>query len=304
MKHWELKQMQGLPLEAKIVKSQLRITEWYTHWHGDVYVAFSGGKDSTVLLHMVRELYPEVPAVFCDTGLEYPEIRNFVKTFENVIWLKPKYSFKEIIEKYGYPVISKSVSMAISRFRNTKIQEQKEYRLGHRKGKAGTIPKKWQYLLNAPFKISDECCHYLKKEPSIRYDTETSRKPYLGMMAVDSDMRKNQYLIRGCNAYEGKASSWPLGFWTDEDIWKYIRTKRIQYCSLYDNGCDRTGCMFCLFGCHLEPSPNRFQRMALTHPAQYKYCMQKLGLAKVLDYMNIPYKPYVQQTLDPDGVNE
>ena len=71
--------MRALPLEAKIVKTQLRIREWYEHWDGNVYVSFSGGKDSTVLLHIARGLYPEIPAVFSDTRLEFPEIREFVR---------------------------------------------------------------------------------------------------------------------------------------------------------------------------------------------------------------------------------
>lgn len=86
---WELRQKQSLPLEAKIIMSQRRIREWYEAWEGDVYVSFSGGKDSTVLLHLVRELYPEVPAVFVDTGLEYPEIRQFVRSVDNLECLKP-----------------------------------------------------------------------------------------------------------------------------------------------------------------------------------------------------------------------
>jgi len=85
--HQILKQRQGLPLEAKIIFSQKRIREWHDHWLGQTYIAFSGGKDSTVLLDLVRELYPETPAVFCDTGLEYPEIKDFVKTIPNVIWV-------------------------------------------------------------------------------------------------------------------------------------------------------------------------------------------------------------------------
>ena len=71
----DLLQRQSLPLEAKIRMTEIRIRDWYDYWDGNVYVSFSGGKDSTVLLHIVRSMYPEVPAVFSDTGLEFPEIR-------------------------------------------------------------------------------------------------------------------------------------------------------------------------------------------------------------------------------------
>ena len=76
-------------------------------------MSFSGGKDSTVLLDLVRRICPDVPAVFVDTGLEYPELREFVKTIPNVIWLKPEMNFRIVIEIYGYPSISKNVSRAV-----------------------------------------------------------------------------------------------------------------------------------------------------------------------------------------------
>ena len=109
----QLKILQALPLDIKIRKTEIRIREWYEHWGGDVYVSFSGGKDSTVLLDIVRRLYPDVPAVFSDTGLEYPEIKEFVKTFPNVTIVRPKHSFKEILTKYGYPIISKEVAECV-----------------------------------------------------------------------------------------------------------------------------------------------------------------------------------------------
>jgi 3'-phosphoadenosine 5'-phosphosulfate sulfotransferase (PAPS reductase)/FAD synthetase len=79
-----LKALQALPLERKIGFTIARIVEWYTHYNGKVYVSFSGGKDSTVLLDIARGLFPDIKAMFVDTGLEYPEIREFVKTFDNV----------------------------------------------------------------------------------------------------------------------------------------------------------------------------------------------------------------------------
>lgn len=116
----DLSQMQSLPLSAKIQMTRQRIRGWVNEFGTDgVYVSFSGGKDSTVLLDLVRKDYPEVPAVFVDTGLEYPEIRDFVKTFDNVVWLKPEMNFRKVIETYGYPFISKEISQAIYEARHS-----------------------------------------------------------------------------------------------------------------------------------------------------------------------------------------
>lgn len=111
---WELRQMQSLPLESKIAMTKHRIQTWVDEFGIDgVYVSFSGGKDSAVLLDIIRQDYPDALAVFVDTGLEYPEIRTFVKGFENVIWLRPKINFRQVINQYGYPFISKEVSNCV-----------------------------------------------------------------------------------------------------------------------------------------------------------------------------------------------
>lgn len=111
---YELQQMQSLPLEVKILKTKARIKEWVDYYGVDgVYISFSGGKDSTVLLHIARSMYPEIKAVFSDTGLELPAIRNFVKKFDNVDWLKPKLTFSEVVVKYGYPLFGKEISHSI-----------------------------------------------------------------------------------------------------------------------------------------------------------------------------------------------
>ena len=104
-KHF-LRQMQALPLIAKVRMSQQRIREWYDHFDGNVFVSFSGGKDSTVLSHVVHEYYPDVPLVFCNTGLEYPEIQAFANKM-GAEFIYPKMSFSQVISKYGYPIISK-----------------------------------------------------------------------------------------------------------------------------------------------------------------------------------------------------
>ena len=115
----DLRQRQSLPLKAKILMTQRRIREWVDYWHDDVYVSFSGGKDSTVLKHIVDGMYDNIPAVFVNTGLEYPEIQTFVREIKagkyecfnpDVEIIRPDMRFDEVIKRYGYPVISKRVA--------------------------------------------------------------------------------------------------------------------------------------------------------------------------------------------------
>jgi 3'-phosphoadenosine 5'-phosphosulfate sulfotransferase (PAPS reductase)/FAD synthetase len=124
-----LAELQALPLERKIQISQARIIEWYQHYNGNVVVSFSGGKDSTVLLHMVRKLYLDVRAVFSNTGLEYPEIQKFAKSFDLVDTVTPKMRFDQVLSTYGYPLISKEVAEAIyyaRRIRSQVVQVERE----------------------------------------------------------------------------------------------------------------------------------------------------------------------------------
>lgn len=290
MRGYWLQYRKKLPLEIKEGYTRSRIMSFYNKMKGDVYISFSGGKDSTVLLHQVRKIYPHVPAVFIDTGLEYPEIREFVKTINNVTWLKPKMNFKAVLDKYGYPVISKENSQKIYQCKTANSKKTINTRLhGGINGK-GKIPDKWKYLLNADFKISDNCCNVMKKIPIKKYEKESNRRGYIGTMTSDSALRLQSYIRYGCNSFNGnRIISRPLSFWVEHDIWNYIKKYNIPYSKIYDMGYDRTGCMFCMYGIHLEKYPNRFQKMKKTHPKIWEYCIYTLGCGKVLDYMRIPY---------------
>lgn len=279
-----LKYRQQLPLNLKVRYTLDRIKAWYDHFDGDVYISFSGGKDSTVLLHLVRSLYPDVPAVFCDTGLEFPEIRDFVKTIDNVEWLKPSKPFTQVIKDYGWPIVSKEQSQFIHQYRTAKSQKTKDTRMNGNKYGRGKISEKWKYLLGTPFKISDKCCDVMKKIPFKKYEKLTGRKPYIGTMVHESQLRLQKYNKHGCNAFDAKRqTSNPLSFWADKDIWDYIKENDIAYSSIYDMGYARTGCMFCLYGHHLD-KVDRLEIMKQSHPKQYEYMMGKLGMKEVLEW--------------------
>ena len=312
-----LKELQALPLWRKIQITQARIMEWYNFYEGQAYVSFSGGKDSTVLLDLARRIFPDIEAVFVDTGLEYPEVREFIKTFDNVTWLHPEMRFDEVIKKYGYPLISKEISRDVGRTQKNKGINTRNGKFTYAyKALNGLLvngsknpfnKEKWAYLVDAPFKMSNECCNIMKKKPLHKYDKEFLKKPIIGTMTFESMQRKSQWLQTGCNAFDNKnPQSKPMSFWTENDVLEYINTYKIPYASVYgdivkdENGkykttkLNRTGCIFCGFGCHLDKKPNRFERLKETHPKMWDYCIRPveengLGMGTVLDYINVPY---------------
>ena len=246
---YDLAQMQSMPLEGKIIMTKERIRQWYEHWDGEVYVSFSGGKDSTVLKHIVDSIYDDVPALFVNTGLEYPEIQKFVKDIKSgkfdcfnsdVEIVRPEMRFDEVIKTYGYPAISKEVSQAVYKVKrsiakgnmNTVRHLQLKGEFKTKDGKPSIFNKaKWGFMLDAPFDISDRCCDIMKKNPAKKYSKKTGRKAFIGTMADESRLRLKNWLKYGCNAFEKKnESSHPLSFWTEQDIFHYLKKYNVPYC--------------------------------------------------------------------------
>lgn len=248
----ELSLLQSLPLDIKVMKTIARINEFVRYYGQDeCAVSFSGGKDSTVLLHIARQLYPNIEAVFVDTGLEYPEIREFVKGFGNVQWVHPKKNFRQVITEYGYPFIGKEVSERVENARKcitimnngggtntsstiTALQKNFPIKAQQLLGIGGFFSKRYDFsrykdLLNVDFRMSSKCCNVMKKQPS----HTTHKKRIVATMTEESELRRIRWLQYGCNSFEENARSAPMSFWKEQDVLEYIKKHDLPIASVY-----------------------------------------------------------------------
>lgn len=309
----DLRALQSLPHETKIewAKEKIREARGYCDLLGLNLCVNVAGKDSRALLHLVRSLFPETKARFVDTGLEYPEVRALARATHNCDILKPKMRFRDVIAKYGWPVTTKKQAQYVHELQVTKSPVLERLRREGIKGDGASSPmgrcaKKWIKLfvdVPNPIRVSERCCYVMKKAPLHRHSKAGGYVPLVGTMADNSSPREGSWLTHGCNAFSMKhPQSRPLMIWTEQDVLRYLRDNQIEipsvygkivgmYGSLETTGCKNTGCVFCGFGIHLDPDPNRLQRLADTHPKLWKYVLFRLGMSKVLDHMGVNYFP-------------
>ena len=278
--------------------------------------------------------YPEIQK-FVKEYAEYLRKKHGIEVALEIV--RPEMRFDEVIKEYGYPVISKEVSCTIwyarrgSKWANNNLEgiDNDGRTHSYKKG----LYVKYKPLVETDFLCSDKCCKVMKEKALDDYAKRTGRKTIVATMASESKKRETAWLQTGCNAFNGKKPmSKPMSFWTEQDVLQYIKAEKLPIASVYGDivyaedseqmriedygidcggkeklrttGCDRTGCIFCAFGCHLEKEPSRFQRLKETHPRQYDYCInggepdengvwkpnkQGLGMGHVFDELNKIY---------------
>lgn len=275
----ELRERQSWTLRQKIDHSLGVIDQFVSRLNGQVYVGFSGGKDSTVLLDLCRIVKPDIKAVFCNTGNEYPDIVRFVRELKNtegydIEIIYPTLKPAQVFEKYGFPLISKEVSEKLYYCKYHREYMRGKIAMGLEPSKWYRLPKKWALFTNSKFDINNKCCYALKKQPSRMYEKNTGLYPILGTMASESRLRQQSYLRQGgCNSFDGKTiKSLPLSIWLEEDIWAYIRDRGLKISDIYHKGAKRTGCMFCGYGCQFKDD-NRLQLCYELYPKMYNHFM-------------------------------
>lgn len=298
MDYKELTERQQWTLNQKIDHSLGVIEQFNARLDGRVFVSFSGGKDSVVMLSLVEMVIPSVQCVFIQTGCEMPSVVRFVREQQvthNIRMIRPRKTMREVFRKCGFPLVSKEVSHDINNVRKNPygVSARKKLWLGN----PNHIPERWMYLLNEPYMVSDRCCYHLKKGPSREYIKRTGTYPFIGLLASESRARATAYISRGgCNSFDITSvvhpASWPLAIWTDEDVWAYIHDRQLALPEVYAQGANRTGCMGCGFGCHLEST-------ALE--TLYKLCPR--WYETILNYTNsgVSYRQALRTMLDKVG---
>lgn len=282
----DLRRLQRQPYEWKVEHALDVIREFVEHEGvNGVYVSFSGGKDSLVLLHLVRTIYPDVPAVFANTGIEFPEQVQFVRTFTNVTEVFPIKHFPKIIKEDGIVYPSKEVAMYVNDAKKGSKYAINGFKGLDTKGNENRYKarfKRWAYLLECGVKISPVCCELMKEKPLRDYEKQNGRSPIIGTRAEESFRRAVGWMKSGCNSFSnGRAKSTPLSLWVESDVMRYINDNELELSAMYKVGMKRTGCMFCPVPiAHGDTKNVAYAKKH--HPKLYDTIMNRHGLADML----------------------
>lgn len=340
---------QAQPYAFKRNYAEIRAREFYNHpeVNGNVYCAV-GGLDSITLFVFLKSIGIECPGISV-SSLEDKSIQKIHKAL-GVIPLKSamkpdgtRWSKVQILKEKGFPVLSKEKAAKIELLQNPTDKnstvrhaiitgETGEYG-GFRNESRMKLPQKWLEMFGgadeegkqlgyraAPFKVSAECCYYLKEKPCNDYAKESGRFPYMGMMASEGGRREKALKLHGCNYIsKGTKRSCPFAIFNRTDILTMAQEMDAWYQSHWEEfgtgikvesivpeiyghiekqpdgtlettGAKRTGCTMCGFGIHIEERPHRFDRLRERNEKEWRFWMYDVGWGKVLDYIGVKWE--------------
>lgn len=305
----QMSAMQALPYEVKIKRAEIRAREFVDRLDDmglNAHVSV-GGLDSIVLLLFLRHIGIDVPAISV-SALEDKSIQRVHKAL-GVISIPPGKSKVEILQEYGFPVISKKIAGRIDTLQHP-TEKNKTVRHAIITGECGAkghyaknsrmkLPQKWLEMFAgyengnegvnyniAPFKVSNKCCQYMKEQPCDRWAKEHKSRPFLGLMASEGGQREEALTEHGCNYFgKGVIRSAPFTPFLRQDLLQlaidlnapvpeiYGLIERRPDGTLYTTGAQRTGCSMCGFGIHMEKRPHRFDQLRVRNPKEWEFWM-------------------------------
>lgn len=256
-------------LDAKVRYAQ-RLIERALETAERPMVAWSGGKDSTLLLHLVRQYKPDVIVGFNNTGVEFPETTRFVKRMHNewnlnlhITRPEPGKSFWWCVEQFGFPLLGKDFA---------------------RKTPAAWATDRQRKVMNSDVRVATNCCWHLKEKPAIDLQRELGVDLiFLGIMASESNRRRLTWGKYGDFRWNQKEKLWkvlPLSVWLEQDAWQYHEQHDVPMCELYAKGHKRNGCWPC--GMNIGFAGNHLATLRQTHPKLWRFLMIDKGLAQEL----------------------
>lgn len=299
-------------LDVCITNAMHRIEDLYYKTNGKCYLSFSGGKDSTVLLALIKMCEDiltipknSIPAVFCDTGIELGATKDFVKWvkenwYQNIVIIKPQITFSQVIKDYGKPMKSKLKSEYLERYQNNKENKAIEYLLNSdiTKNFAKTkIANKDLHLIHPDFdiKVSNKCCEKLKKRPFSIYNKRHDIEGYyLGIRTNEGGARvlnAKKRLDNGgklCTATKGKYTvKMPIIDWTNEEMEMFIKKYNVPLSKAYtEQGYERTGCFLCPFSLQINKN---LEKLYKYEPNRYKASMFWLKDVYIAQNIVLPF---------------
>ena len=334
----EAAQYIAMPYEAKVALAENRIWEWHdTCWANDKdYHVSVGGLDSITLLALVRKvLGPDTIGV----SISQLEDKSVQRVHEEmgVVRINPMKTKVRVLKELGFPVVSKAKANKIHYLLDKDADKQTFIHAimtgdmgaqGHfQHSEKIKLPDKWielfggNYAYMRPdlncktpnFKVSSECCYWLKELPADKWAKEHNSWPFLGLMQSEGGQREMGLLKNGCN-YVGKstARSCPFNYFTRQDLLQLALDLDVHVPEIYGEivrepdgtlrttKAQRTGCSMCGFGIHMEKRPHRFDRLREQNPKEWHFWMyecvtddetgEKYGWGRVLDWIGVEWE--------------
>ena len=267
-------------LDEKLKYSH-RIIQEALDGHKTPVLCWSGGKDSTALLHLVLQYRPQIPVIFIDVGVDFPETYSFIDLLANswnlnLIIARPKNgnSFWEVGKQYGWPIFGKFITSNVER----------AVRSGNIRSQLSPLEKT---LANCKAHISCRCGAIIRENPGKELEKSLSADlKFIGLRASESRSRVALWVDHGniypVKRYYGRGKEiWkanPISIWTEDDIWKYHEINSIPHCSLYDLGYPRNGCWTCAMGFKF----GQLKRLRQGHPDLFLSLITESEMGKEL----------------------
>ena len=288
-----------MPFEKKILHAEKIVRASLKHGELSWAVSYSGGRDSTVLSHLMvyRMGQVDVPHVMSNTRMEYVSSVMMVnRWFARLRYLGvdcttvfPGRRPNELWKDIGVPLWSKEIAYKYRKFARSKSDRISPH-------VPANLHEQFRKAKAMGLKITDKCCYYLKKKPMKDWDKERGiTAHFTGVRCSESRARRLAWITKGALYHASTHDMWfsnPLAFWTSEDVERYLTENDIVV-PRTDSQQGGSGCCVCMFGCQMraqEGTMNTLQELKIKNPRMWTAALESWGYREVLDPLGVAYE--------------